>query len=88
MLPTPPACSLALHTLSIPPSSLTSTILCRCMRAANYNQANARKLLQVAVRLQLALVADPSSVHSRVLATHLVPLLESVASFLSLFSCW
>ena len=71
-----------------PPALKTSMCVHRYMRAASYNQANGCKLLEAAVRLQLALISDPGSKHSRELGTHLVPLMESIASFLSVFSAW
>ena len=55
---------------------------------AKYNQSNCRMLLQLLVQLQGAVVADPVKARLGGLVAHLLPCLESIAYFMSVFSAW
>ena len=61
---------------------------CRCWQHANYNQGNCRTLLLLALQLQQAVVEDPAGARLSGLVAHLVPALESLAHFMSVFHVW
>ena len=71
-----------------PPEPASPQACRRFYQAANYNQANCAVLLQLACQLQASVLAGPQEARASGLVNHLVPALESLAHFISVFSVW